>query len=222
MYPEYTFTDLDEEGGTPVSASQTPELRSDMDFVAPWDQQPGETDEQYGAFLTYRDMPSDRTFSAVAREIDRSVSTVGKWATNHSWRDRLWQWRLDEERKHREWVDAERKKAVKRQARTAQALNSKWLQRLQTIDPNTLSPTEMTKFAELALKMERSALMMDEKLQVEVTGSIQHVHALSPSDTERRIEALRRELEARAEELTSLPPNGYEDVVEEPEENADD
>src|SRR5690606_41704802 len=54
----------------------------------PWEQQPGETDTQYGQFTVYRDLGPGRTIAKVARELDRDPAHLRKISSVRLWPQR--------------------------------------------------------------------------------------------------------------------------------------
>jgi hypothetical protein len=59
---------------------------------------PGESGPAYEAFLAYRDMGSRRTFVGAARVVGKRESLLRRWAARHQWRERVWQWDLQQAR----------------------------------------------------------------------------------------------------------------------------
>jgi hypothetical protein len=63
-----------------------------VDGIQPWDRQPDESSRAYQAFLTYRDMGPGRSVRAVARELGKSGTLIGKWSSDHDWVSRISSW----------------------------------------------------------------------------------------------------------------------------------
>lgn len=62
------------------------------DEIQPWDCQPGETAKAYQAFVTYRDLGSDRTVQRTANELAKNYTTVHAWSQKWSWAARAAAW----------------------------------------------------------------------------------------------------------------------------------
>lgn len=58
----------------------------------PWERQEGESSKAYEAFCVYRDMGADRTQQAVADQLTKSRTIVGKWAAEWKWVSRTEAW----------------------------------------------------------------------------------------------------------------------------------
>ncbi len=58
-----------------------------------WEQREKESAPAYEAFLAYRDAePGQRTVRAVAQKLDKSVTLIGRWSSQHDWLDRARSW----------------------------------------------------------------------------------------------------------------------------------
>lgn len=58
----------------------------------PWERQEGESSKAYEAFCVYRDMGADRTQQAVADQLTKSRTIVGRWAAEFHWVARTEAW----------------------------------------------------------------------------------------------------------------------------------
>lgn len=65
---------------------------AEHDDLRPWDCQPGESPKAYAAFVTYRDMGTDRTLRAVGQELDKSHQVLSRWSSQHHWVSRVAAW----------------------------------------------------------------------------------------------------------------------------------
>ena len=128
-----------------------------------WEQLSGESGPAYAAFLAYRDMGSKRTFVGAARVVGRRESLLRRWAGRHRWRERAWQWDLQQARQdetvvhqHRQAVLQERLDDLDRMGRACLAFFRTMVRR----DPATsevvfdarFTPQVALRFLELALK----------------------------------------------------------------------
>lgn len=70
------------------------------DGFLPWDCQPGEGQEQYAAFIAFRDLEGKRSWSKGAHATGRTHLTIRTWAEQFHWLDRCraWDSHLQEER----------------------------------------------------------------------------------------------------------------------------
>lgn len=166
-----------------------------------WDMQEGESSVAFEAFKFYRDLGLTRNLSKVAEKVGKSYQTIAIYSHKYSWAMRVAAWDKEQDRQEQQWLLDERKKAVTRHVRQAQSLQSKWIQRLQQLDPSELSVSEVIRYAEIATKLEREALgMAGTTVDVNLSGEVAHVEALSPEDTRLRMQELHRELQERIAE----------------------
>lgn len=169
--------------------------------INPWDRQPKEHDEAWRSFKHYRDMGLTRTTPKTAEELGKSLNTILTYSSRFSWVLRAAAWDAEQDRLDQLWMQQERKKAVTRHVKQAQQLTSKWLVRLQQLDPSQLSPSDVIRYADVATRMEREALEMDRKdINVNVSGTVEAVTSLSAEDTRMRLAQLNAEIKARLEE----------------------
>ena len=54
----------------------------------PWEQQPGESAKAFEAFAIYRDMGVERSVRKVAQQLNKSLTLIGRWSSNHNWPER--------------------------------------------------------------------------------------------------------------------------------------
>jgi len=57
-----------------------------------WEQQHKETNVAYAAFLTYRDMGSERTLREVAAKLLKSETIINRWSMHWHWANRIASW----------------------------------------------------------------------------------------------------------------------------------
>lgn len=164
-----------------------------------WDRLEEESHSKFDLFKTYRDLGPTRTVAQVARDLNKSRPLLATYSSRYSWVLRAAAWDAEQDRLDQQWMAEERKKAAKRHVRQAQSLASKWITRLQTLDPSELSPGEVIRYAEIATKMERDALRMQEPDTV-VNVNLPNVEALNVEDTRLRLEAIQREIQTRLSE----------------------
>lgn len=70
--------------------------------VAPWTQQPEESPEAFEAFVIYRDLGTRRSQARVASELGKDKSLISRWSREWSWRERIWHWAREVDRRRRE------------------------------------------------------------------------------------------------------------------------
>lgn len=162
----------------------------------PWDPQPGESAVAYEAFTVYRDMtPGNRSTREVARRLGKSETLIGRWSSRHGWVRRVLAWDTDQDRQWRAEVAVQRRVAAQRQVRMAQVGQQKLAQFIVNLDPDTLTPSEAARWWELAVKVERQALGVADR--VEVTGHLLHedVDGMTPEEVLARLREVQGEIQ---------------------------
>ncbi|GAA3172158.1 hypothetical protein [Nonomuraea salmonea] len=125
----------------------------------PWDRQARESGPAYEAFLVYRDQPmGSRSYRDVAKQLSKSVTIIGRWGSAHGWPARVaaYDRHLEEQWQREQYVA--RRKAAERHVRTAKLAQSKAAQALLDLNTSQLSPAELTRLWDVAVRIERDAL----------------------------------------------------------------
>lgn len=61
-------------------------------MTKPWDRLPKESIQAREAFLTYRDMGTDRSTAAVGRQLGKSKALMDRWSSTYRWVERVAAW----------------------------------------------------------------------------------------------------------------------------------
>ncbi|MGH3368535.1 MAG: hypothetical protein ACRDPR_00900 [Nocardioidaceae bacterium] len=169
--------------------------------VESWERQSGESVQAFEAFAVYHDLGPARSVTKVARELDKSRALVGRWSRQFAWVMRATAYDREQDRLFLAEQAQARREIARRHAKLAQAVQSKAVARLQTLDPRELSPSELLRYVQVAAEIERRAVG-----EAPVAGSVEDrdqgadVAALSDEERRARMDQLRRELERRLSE----------------------
>lgn len=144
----------------------------------PWEQQEGETPEQYVAFCAYRDS-TDRNIN----DAHHDPYSARKWAKQWLWSYRAHQWDLFVTRQENEKLVRYRLKMDERHRQIAQNAQSKVVQWLQSMQPTAMSATEAVKMLEISVKLERQAAHADDQDEIQKVEQEQ-VDSEAPSSVE--------------------------------------
>lgn len=123
-----------------------------------WDKLPKESPPAYDAFLTYLKEGPQRSVRKTAAELCRGTTQLTEWSSKHQWVRRAGDWDADQGRQFLEEMTTERRRAARAHIRIAQALQSKVVDRLRTMDPDKLTPRDLAYWLEVATRVEREAL----------------------------------------------------------------
>lgn len=148
--------------------------------------QPGETAKAFQAFEVYRDLGPDRSLVRLSQAHGKSIATVTEWSTRHDWQARV--------RAFDEFVAARAAdKAVEsaasiraRQAKHAQAMQLRAMQKFAASGPEDMSVAEATRAFQVGAEVERKVMGIDEKVIVLRRDEVE------PEEAARLIEELRR------------------------------
>jgi hypothetical protein len=164
-----------------------------------WFRQPGETEEAWGAFQSFRDQKSPRK---MVRPGGPPTADVSRWAKDHCWFERAAEYdkHCDGVRlKEREALLAQDEREVVADHRRILADGREFIERemskLLTMSrgsdlPGTVKPGELVKLIDTVIKFDR--LLRDQS-----TESVRHevdLSALSPEDLKKLLD-LRKKLE---------------------------
>ncbi|MBT2366140.1 hypothetical protein J7E88_12685 [Streptomyces sp. ISL-10] len=174
---------------------------NDRGVVDPWERQAYESPQAFEAFAAYRDFGPVRSVTKVARELDKSRALMGRWSRQFAWVMRATAYDREQDRLFLAEQAQARRDIARRHAKLAQAVQSKAVARLQTLDPRELSPSELLRYIQVAAEIERRAVG-----EAPVAGAVEDrdqgadVAALSDEERRARMDQLRRELERRLSE----------------------
>ncbi|MBC7340903.1 MAG: hypothetical protein H5U02_00355 [Clostridia bacterium] len=120
-----------------------------------WERQKGESRKAYQAFCAYRDMGPARSLAKVSQQLRKSKVLLQRWSVRWSWVARAEAWDDELDRRAREAQEQARLEMVDRHARAAVAFQQRVLERLAELDPSELSPGDLVKWFDVAVKVER-------------------------------------------------------------------
>ena len=129
----------------------------DWDNVEPWERQKGETQKSFAAFTVYRDMGSERSLSKLSQKLVKNKVTLAKWSVQWEWQERVGAWDVELDRQGRLAQIAAVQDMNERHVILARAMLGIVARRLQSVEPGTLSPSDVVKWADVSAKLERLA-----------------------------------------------------------------
>jgi len=188
-----------------VPTKQPIRIATDRD---PWDRQPGESVRQYARFRTYVELGRGRDLKQTKEILDGlgdviTAGTLYQTSYTYRWTDRADAFDHDQDDHERRRLSVLRRAMVERHRKIATALTAKALQRLQSMNIDELTPLDLVRFIDLAVKLERTALGEPERT-IAVSGPgggpvpIDDYSRLTPDERRARLRALAREMLARA------------------------
>ncbi|MGC9540023.1 hypothetical protein [Streptomyces sp. UG1] len=169
------------------------------DSAEAWERQPGESAAAWEAFACYRDLGLSRSIGKVAERLVKSRTLIERWSTAHRWVLRAEAWDREQDRLWRAERHQAAREVARRHARLASAAQSKIVAQLQQLDPSRLSPSDVIRWLEVTIRIERQAYGMDvgDVSPASRGPETTEVSGLTDEERRARMEQLRRELEAR-------------------------
>lgn len=144
-------------------------LTPDLD---PWDRQPGETALRYAQFRSYLDDGRGRTLRKVAETLARHPTYVRAVASAYRWLERAEAYDLHrDELDEKVWLER-RRLAADRDSRLLDAAIGKVAQRLQTLVPAELDPSDLVRMLDVVMRHRRTLFGDPAALTVAVTGPV--------------------------------------------------
>lgn len=166
-----------------------------------WDRLAGESQTVYALFETYRMMGRVRTVAKVADEAGKTRDYCWKLSRTHQWARRVEAWDHEQDRLFSEKLTDRRLQLAEHTLGMLAVARNKLAQRLQTIDPEDLSPTQWLQWMDTIVRLERETVGLPSQT-VGMTGSQggpieQEIRGLTDEERERLLtrlanEALRR------------------------------
>lgn len=139
----------------------------------PWERQKGESRQAFQAFAIYRDMGAARSTAKVAHQLGKSKALMDRWSAKWSWVARMAAWDAELDRKARESQEKARVEMAERHIKEAMLFQQKIVERLKTLEPDDLSPSDIAKWFDIAVKVERLARgEPTENVKQEVQGQV--------------------------------------------------
>jgi hypothetical protein len=174
----------------------------------PWDRMPGESENSYVHFLTYRDLGQDRTIAKAADRAHKSRDHFHRIATQWQWINRAGAWDVEQHRLFSAKAADQRTEMIERHARLGRSIMSIVEARLLTIPIDALTPLELSRLAEVASKLERSSWAEETSMRRRAGGAstVDGVDLTHLDEAARvaRMEALRGELDRRIKARRAL------------------
>ena len=121
----------------------------------PWERLEGEGVKAYEAFSVYLELGEERSIRAVAKQLNKSTTLIGRWSRTYQWVERTAAYDVDVQRK----AHAQAVKMANRHISIALKLQEKALQALKDMDPSEIDPKNLVAFIREATKLERENRM---------------------------------------------------------------
>ena len=129
----------------------------------PWERQKGESAQAYEAFSIYLGMGAERSLSAVAKQLSKSLPLIKRWSREKEWQERIRAYDNDVERQARKKVIADRKAMTERHIGIAMQLQKKALEALGSLSVEDMTPKDIKEYIKMATDLERLNRTLEEE-----------------------------------------------------------
>lgn len=143
-----------------LAALERRELELDPVLDA-WDRQPGENPRNHGLFLMYRDMGRIRTIAQVAEMSPLTFASVARISRYGKWSARAGLYDAEQDRIAGIRLQDAREEMARKHSAAARKLMDKALERLKTLDVDSISPHALVLMLDTAARIERAALGLE-------------------------------------------------------------
>lgn len=124
----------------------------------PWDRQEGEPAKAYSHFVSYRDAGRGRTVYEVADKVKKARGYLYQLSRNWKWIRRAEAWDHEQDRIFAEKMADRRRRSAETTLAIVGAARAKLVERLQSIDMRTLTPSQWMQWFEALTRIEREAM----------------------------------------------------------------
>lgn len=128
---------------------------ADEKTVELWERQPGEGTKPWEAFVIYRDMGTDRALRKVAKQLQKSITMIGRWSSDWKWQERVAAWDAEQDKLARADQVKEIAKMRKLQAQRGAKMQEKAMAALEQMEIEELSAADVVRLMTEGAKLER-------------------------------------------------------------------
>jgi hypothetical protein len=126
--------------------------------IHPWDRQIGEGPEAFEAFEAYLDAGPTRSIRPASAKLGKSRILLGRWSVTWCWDKRAKRYDSEQDRVRREQHRAKLDKMYDTQARIANAMASKLVDRIRTLNVEEITAKEIAVWFKVIVDVQRQAL----------------------------------------------------------------
>lgn len=124
-------------------------------MTAPYERQDGESKQSFEAFALYRDMGLARSLAKVGEELGKSTTLMERWSSKYEWVERCKAYDQEMDRIAILENEQQRREMIREHAEVARKMLEKVKLAAEALKPETLTPNEMAKWLDIAVKVER-------------------------------------------------------------------
>ena len=139
--------------------------------AGPWDRMEKESGRAYSALIRYLQLGPERTYAKMVKQYGYREQSLYSWAKTHRWKDRVAAY--DEYMNRQIMLKLQNGLAemCERHANEALMLQSKALDKLRALSAQELSPSDVSRFIDAAVKIERMSRGVNDQPSINVTAT---------------------------------------------------
>lgn len=139
--------------------------------AGPWDRQKGEPPRAYSALVRYLQMGPERSYAKMVKEYNYNEASLYRWAKKHGWPNRTAAYDEYMNREIMVRLQAGLADMCERHVKEAQMLQGKAIEKLRSLAPSDLSASDISRFLDTAVKIERQSRGINDGANIQVTAT---------------------------------------------------
>ena len=137
----------------------------------PWDRMVGEPSRAYSALVRYLQLGPERSYAKMIKQYKYNQASLYKWAKKHNWKDRVTAYDEYMNREIMARLQNGLAEMCERHVAEAQMLQGKAIDKLRALSPSELTPSDVAKFIDTAIKIERQGRGVNDQPSINVTAT---------------------------------------------------
>lgn len=137
----------------------------------PWDRMEKESGRAYSALIRYLQLGPERTYAKMVKQYGYREQSLYSWAKTHRWKDRVAAYDEYMNREIMARLQNGLAEMCERHVAEAQMLQGKAIDKLRALSPSELTPSDVAKFIDTAIKIERQGRGVNDQPSINVTAT---------------------------------------------------
>jgi len=158
-----------------------------------WERQQHETSKAYEAFCVYRDMGVSRSLDKVAKNLQKSLTFIGRWSSQYDWIERAALYDDYIEKIERAAMEKERISQRKRRLKISMAFQARLVDGLKDLDLENIKALDLANALRIINAEIRKDIGEEEKPQIEINNNVEISQNSTRAELLERLKALRED-----------------------------
>ena len=136
-----------------------------------WSRLKSDTSKSFEAFTIYRDMGKERTLERVSKELNKSMTLIGRWSSRHNWKERAKEYdkyldSIKQKEKEEEII-----RTLRNHTSISRAIQAKIVEKLDEMEASEINPSSLANMFSIAVEVERKSLGIDKREEEKRRGT---------------------------------------------------